>query len=89
MQRSVKQWRAEHRNPSEGFSELEWPPGTIQMDFGQAEALIAGLRTVLHVLIVTFPFSNMRYAQAYRGKRPNASATGYAPSLNTLAWYPP
>lgn len=68
VQRYVKQWRAQHRKPSEGFAELEWPPGTIQVDFGQAEAIIAGIRTVLHVLIVTFPFSNMRYAQAYRGE---------------------
>src|SRR5699024_9889900 len=27
-----------------------------------------GVRMILHVLIVTFPFSNMRYAQAYRGE---------------------
>lgn len=68
VQRHVKQWRAQHRPVSEGFSELEWPPGTIQVDFGQAEAFIAGVRMILHVLIVTFPFSNMRYAQAYRGE---------------------
>jgi len=68
VQRFVKQWRAEHRQPGQGFSELEWSPGTIQVDFGQAEAFIAGIRTVLHVLIVTFPFYNMRYAQAYRGE---------------------
>jgi len=68
VQRYVKRWRAQHRPVSEGFSELEWPPGTIQVDFGQAEAFIAGIRTILHVLIVTFPFSNMRYAQAYRGE---------------------
>ena len=68
VQRVVKRWRASHRPVSEGFSELEWPPGTIQVDFGQAEAILAGIRTVLHVLIVTFPFFNMRYAQAYRGE---------------------
>lgn len=68
VQRYVKQWRAEHRQPAEGYAELEWPAGTIQVDFGQAKAVIAGAATMLHVLIVTFPFSNMRYAQAYRGE---------------------
>ncbi|GAA2038344.1 IS21 family transposase [Yaniella flava] len=68
VQRFVKQWRAEHRQPSEGYGELDWSAGTIQVDFGQAEAIIAGVRLVLHVLVVTFPFSNMRFAQAYRGE---------------------
>lgn len=68
VQRYVKQWRAQHRQPGQGFAELAWQPGTIQVDFGQAEAILAGIRTVVHVLIVTFPYSNMRYAQAYRGE---------------------
>lgn len=29
VQRYVKQWRAEHRQPSEGFSELVWRAGII------------------------------------------------------------
>ena len=45
-----------------------WPAGSAQVDFGQAEAIIAGIRTLLHVLVVTFPFSNMRFAIAYRGE---------------------
>jgi hypothetical protein len=39
-----------------------------QVDFGQARAVIAGVMQLLHVLVVTFPFSNMRYAQAYLGE---------------------
>lgn len=48
--------------------ELAWPPGQAQLDFGQAEAVIAGVRLVLHLLVVTFPFSNTRFVQAYRGE---------------------
>ena len=48
--------------------ELVWPAGTVQVDFGQAEAIIAGIRQVLHIFVVTFPFSNMRFVQAYRGE---------------------
>src|SRR5665811_769710 len=68
VQRQVKKWKAHHRQAGEGFTELVWPAGTAQVDFGQAEAVIAGVRLVLHVLVVTFPFSNMRFVQAYRGE---------------------
>jgi len=68
VQRHVKKWLAANRQPGEGFTELVWPAGTVQVDFGQAEAIIAGIRQVLHILVVTFPFSNMRFVQAYRGE---------------------
>lgn len=68
VQRLVKQYRAEHRSRAEGFLELAWPPGQAQVDFGQGEAIIAGVRLVLHLLVVTFPFSNTRFVQAYRGE---------------------
>lgn len=68
VQRFIKQYRAEHRTRAEGFLELQWPPGQAQVDFGQAEALVAGVRVVLHLLITTFPFSNTRFVQAYRGE---------------------
>lgn len=68
VQRLVKQYRAEHRSRAEGFLELTWPPGQAQVDFGQGVAIIAGVRTLLHLLVVTFPFSNTRFVLAYRGE---------------------
>lgn len=68
VQRLVKQFRAEHRSRAEGFLELAWPPGQAQVDFGQGVAIIAGARMLLHLLVVTFPFSNTRFVQAYRGE---------------------
>lgn len=68
VQRYVKRFKAAHRPAGEGYAELVWPAGTAQVDFGQAEAIIAGVRQLLHVLVVTFPFSNMRFVQAYRGE---------------------
>ncbi|MGH3280563.1 MAG: IS21 family transposase [Trebonia sp.] len=68
VQRHVRAWRAARRAGGDGFNELVWPPATAQVDFGQAEAVIAGARMALHVLVVTFPFSNMRYVQAFRGE---------------------
>lgn len=68
VQRFVRKWKARNRQAGEGFTELVWPAGTAQVDFGQAEAIIAGVRLVLHIFVVTFPFSNMRFVQAYRGE---------------------
>src|SRR5680860_764922 len=68
VQRQVKKWKARHRQAGEGFTELVWPAGTVQVDFGQAEAIIAGIRQVLHIFVVSFPFSNMRFVQGYRGE---------------------
>lgn len=68
VQRFVRKWNARHRHAGEGFTELVWPAGTAQVDFGQAEAIIAGVRLMLHIFVVTFPFSNMRFVQAYRGE---------------------
>lgn len=68
VQRFVKAWKASNREPGAGFTELAWQAGVVQVDFGQAEAIIAGIGQVLHMLVITFPFSNMRYVQAFRGE---------------------
>lgn len=90
VQRLVKQYRAEHRSRAEGFLELAWPPGQAQVDFGQGVAIIGGVRLVLHLLIVTFPFSNTRFVQAYRGETAESvchglrrvfERTGFAPRV--------
>ncbi|BAC18054.1 hypothetical protein HMPREF0290_0612 [Corynebacterium efficiens YS-314] len=68
VQRCIKAWRQAHRLPGDGYIELAWHPGTAQVDFGQADAVIDGQRVTLHILVVTFPYSNMRFVQAYRGE---------------------
>lgn len=68
VQRYIKAYKAQHRGNGEGYAQLSWAPGIAQVDFGQAQALIGGAMQVLHVLVVTFPYSNMRFALAYRGE---------------------
>ncbi len=68
VQRYIKGFKAEHRSTGEGYAELSWAPGVAQVDFGQAQAVIGGVMHTVHVLVVTFPYSNMRFAQAYRGE---------------------
>ncbi len=42
----MKKWTARHRQVGEGFTELVWPAGTVKVDSGQAEEIIAGIRHV-------------------------------------------
>lgn len=76
VQRWVKHWRQEHRAESEGFMELAWDPGIGQVDFGQARASIAGVERDVHVLVVSFPFSNMRFRVALPGENAPARVLG-------------
>ena len=41
--RYVREWRDSHRQGAEeGYLELEWAPGTAQVDYGNFEAVVAG-----------------------------------------------
>ena len=68
VQRWIKRWRREHRMESDGFAELEWAPGSAQVDFGQARAVVAGVERVVHFLVVSSPYSNMRWVVALPGE---------------------
>lgn len=68
VRRWVKRWRQEHRAQSDGFAELKWAPGSAQVDFGQARAVVAGVERVVRFLAVSFPYSNMRWVVALPGE---------------------
>ena len=68
VQRWVKRWREAHRRDSDGYAELEWSPGTAQVDYGLAKAVVAGVERTVHYLAVSFPYSNMRYVAALPGE---------------------
>ena len=68
VQRWIKRWRQEHREQSDGFAELEWAPGSAQVDFGRARAVVAGVERVVRFLVASFPYSNMRWVVALPGE---------------------
>lgn len=76
VQRWIKRWRAGRRSEGDGFAELGWEPGVAQVDYGQADAVIAGVRQVVHVLVVTWPYSNMRYAVLTPGENAECVCAG-------------
>lgn len=83
VQRYVKRWREEHRLPSDGYLELKWHPGEAQVDFGMAQAVVGGDRVDVHCLVVTFPYSNMRYCVALPGENAECVCAGCARCSST------
>lgn len=42
VRRYVRRWREEHRSDGDGYLELDWGAGVMQVDFGEAVATIGG-----------------------------------------------
>ena len=61
-----------------GYLELEWAPGTAQGDYGNFEAVVAGERLHLKLLVVCLPRSNARYAVAGMSQRAECMCAGLA-----------
>lgn len=69
VQRYVQQLRRQATASAHGALELVWHPGEAQVDFGEADGWTAdGQALVFHYLVVTFPYSNMGWVQAFRGE---------------------
>jgi transposase len=67
VQRYVKSLRDYHHQ--EGTLELEWPPGEVQVDFGESDFYDGnGEKTMYKYLCVTFPYSNAGYTQLFGGE---------------------
>ena len=64
--------------PTTGTLDLIWHPGEAQVDFGQADAILAGERTRLHFLCLSFPYSNAAYVQWFRGETAECVVQGLA-----------
>lgn len=53
----------------EGYLELEWAPGTCQVDFGNSRAAVGGRTLDLRLLVATLPHSNGRQCVALMSQR--------------------
>ena len=79
--------------PEGGYLELEWAPGTAQVDFGNFRATVAGRAVDPRLLMVTLPHSNARLCVAlpckraevfFRGTRAVFERIGRAPLVLVL-----
>ncbi|WP_165443634.1 IS21-like element helper ATPase IstB [Olsenella sp. Marseille-P4559] len=77
VRRYVAAWRGDHaRGPRDGHLELEWVPGTAQVDFGNFRATVAGRAVGLKPLVATLPHSNARYCVALPRERAEVFCRG-------------
>ena len=75
--RYVREWRNPHRQGTEeGYLELEWAPGTAQVDYGNFEAVVAGERLALKLLVVSLPHPDARYTRACMSQRSECTCEG-------------
>ena len=79
VQRFVRDWRLARRvDAGEGYLELEWAPGTCQVDFGNFRATVGGEELDLKLLVATLPHSNDRQCVAMRSQRSECLCAGLA-----------
>ena len=88
VQRYVKRWREEHRSDGDGYLELDWSAGVMQVDFGEAVATIGGGDVKVHCLVAMFPHSNMRYVAAMPGENAECVCEGLAQIFDHIGMAP-
>lgn len=77
VQRFVRELRlARAAAGGEGYLELEWAPGTCQVDFGNFRAAVGGRALDLKLLVATLPHSNDRQCVALMSQRPECLCAG-------------
>src|SRR5262245_51966510 len=72
---AVRAWRRSH---AEVFVPLAHPPGEAQVDFGEAEVTLDGRPTKVAVFVMTLPYSNAIYCQAFPRECTEAFLEGHA-----------
>ena len=72
----VARMKTERESLEDAFLELTWEPGEAQVDFGEFDAYLYGVRTRLSFLVVDFPFSNQGFAQMTLGQNAECVCEG-------------
>lgn len=61
----VCELKRERRSLKESYLDLVWAPAEAQADFGEADFYVLGARRRLSFFVLSFPFSNMGFAQIF------------------------
>lgn len=61
----VHDLKAQRRSVAESYLDLVWSPGEAQADFGEADFAVVGARRRMSFFVLSFPFSNMGFAQVF------------------------
>src|SRR3954462_7198055 len=86
---TVKAYVHEHRARSqEMFVPLAHPPGHAQADFGEAVAVIGGIRQKIHFFCLDLPHSDAGFLKAYPAERTEAFLDGHNAAFAFLGEVP-
>ena len=86
---TVKAYVHEHRaRAQEMFVPLAHPPGHAQADFGEAVAVIGGIRQKIHFFCLDLPHSDAGFLKAYPAERTEAFLDGHNAAFAFLGGVP-
>lgn len=72
----------------EAFVPLVHPPGHAQADFGEAWAVVGGLRRKVHFLVVAFPHRDAIFVKAYPAETAEAFCDGHVAAFAFIGGVP-
>ena len=72
----VTKVRRERGGQKSQFLTLVWRPGEAQVDFGEADFYVMGVRRRLYFMAVSFPYSNVGLAQLFPGQNAKCVCQG-------------
>lgn len=87
-QRREEMARERDRRDAEGFLRPGWPPGEIQVDFGEADLGVRGVTARGKYLTVTFPHSNVGLTQVFWGETAECVCQGLRSALESMGGVP-
>ncbi len=82
---AVRAWRRTH---TEVFVPLTHPPGEAQVDFGEAQVTLDGRPTKVAVFVLTLPYSDAIYCQAFPRECTEAFLEGHVRAFAFLGGVP-
>ena len=80
--------REQQARAQEVFVPLVHPPGHAQVDFGEAVAVIGGVRQVIHFFCLDLPHSDAGFVKAYPAERTEAFLDGHVAAFSFLGGVP-
>src|SRR3954452_10333657 len=80
--------REQHARSQEVFVPLAHPPGHAQADFGEAVAVIGGVRQKIHFFCLDLPHSDAGFVRAYPAERIEAFLDGHNAAFAFLGGVP-
>ena len=85
----VKDYVREHRRRTrEMFVPLSHPPGHAQCDFGEALAVIGGVKRKVHFFVLDLPHSDAMFVRAYPAETTEAFCDGHVSAFSFLGGVP-